>query len=113
MTNRHLSKKNIIFLSLLLIFIVAGMAYYRYLQLEHVKAEEVKLDLERKNVSERMREGGKQLAEQLRLHPIRLQEDPFAEPEPSDTDELAQARLWHKTPPAQRAKIFPDKQTQE
>ena len=113
MTNRFLSKKNIIFISLLLAFLVAGMAYYRHLKLEHVKAEEVKLDLERKNVSERMREGGKQLAEQMRLHPIRLQEDPLAEPEPSDIDELAQARLWHKTPPAQRAKIFPDKQMQE
>ena len=61
----------------------------------------------RKAISEKMREGGRQLAEQMRLHPMKLQADPFAEPEPSDADELANAQLWHKTPPAQRAKIFP------
>ncbi|MBC7786449.1 MAG: hypothetical protein H7Z18_03130 [Methylophilaceae bacterium] len=109
MKNKYLSTKNMIIFGLLLGFILTGTAYYRYLKIEHDKAEEVKLNLERKAVSQKMREGGRQLTEHMRLHPMKLQEDPFAEPEPSDTDELAQAQLWHKTPPAQRAKIFPSK----
>ena len=112
MQNKHLTTKNIFFFSLLFALIVTFAAYYRHHQIQIAKAAEAKLDLERKAISERMREGGRQLAEQMRLHPIKMQEDPFAEPEPSDAEELANAKLWHKTPPSQRAKIFSNQSAQ-
>ena len=106
---KYLSIKGIIFLGVLFSFIFSTVAYYHYHLIHRVKVEEQRLDLERKASAEKMREGGRRLAAEMQLHPLKLQEDPFAEPDPSDTQELAQAKLWHQTPPAQRAKIFADK----
>ncbi len=109
MQKKYLSIKFIVLFSILFILMFASVAYYQYLEIEHVKGEEQKQDIARNAYSKKMRENGRLLAEQMKLHPIKLQDDPFAEPEPSDKEELAQAKLWHQTPPTQRVKIFPDK----
>ena len=109
MKKKYSFRKRNFFFSILFSFILASMVYYRQHQLEQTQAEDQKLTLERKATSERLREGGRQLAEQMRLHPLKFPDDPFAEPAPSDAEELAQAKLWHQTPPSQRAKIFLDK----
>lgn len=106
MKNKYLSTKKIIIFTTVLALVIAGGTYYRHQQIALAKAAEAKLDAENKAIGDNIREGARQLAEQMRLHPIKMQEDPFAEPEPSDAEEIAQAKLWHKTPPAQRAKIF-------
>ena len=109
MQKKYLSIKRILFFSILFSFMLITLVYYRHYQSQQAIAEEHKLDLQRKESGERLRNNGRKLAEQMRLHPLKLRDDPFAEPEPTDAVELAQAKLWHQTPPAQRGKLFSDK----
>ncbi len=88
---------------------LAGLAYYQYQAYD----TERKLDIERKEISQRLREQGRMLAEEARKHPIKIQHDPltqdgnpFGTP-PSDAEEMAQIKLWHQSPPEQRKKLMP------
>ena len=89
--------------------IVLAIAFYQYQAYE----TERKLDIERKEVSERIREQGRLLAEEMRKHPLIIPDDPLApngnplSSTPSDAEEMAQLKLWHQSPPEQRKKLIP------
>jgi hypothetical protein len=87
-----------------ILLLIAAVLYYRQIQIK--KAAEAQLDMERKETAQRIREGARLQAEQLRKNPMVIQKDPFAPEETTDADELAQIKLWHQTPPEQRHKLL-------
>jgi hypothetical protein len=103
----HLKKKSkiISIAAIALLLVIFATLYYRNIQIEKAKAEEAKLDIERKEVSKKMREGGRLLAEQLRKNPIVMPDDALAAEEKTDVDEFAQIKLWQATPPKEREKL--------
>lgn len=95
---------------IILVVIVCATLLITYLGLQQYQAKqaqiaEEKLDQERKETSERIRLAAKLLAEKNAKNPLKLPVDPLAPPAPSDSEELANIKLWQQTPPEQRNKL--------
>jgi hypothetical protein len=89
--------------------IIAFLCLQKY-QATQAKIAEQKLDQERKETGERIRAAAKLLAEQNAKNPLKLPDDPLAPPAPSDSEELANIKLWQQTPPEHRHKLVAPKQ---
>lgn len=88
---------------------VVVLAYYQYQAYQERKASEA-----RKAFIENFLKQARQLADENRKHPFVLPPDPLAPAEdplgrtpPSDAEEMANIKLWHQAPPAQRQKLIP------
>ena len=93
------------FVYFLILGLISATSYWFYQNQRNLT--EVKLDQERKETAEKIRAAAKLLSAQNAKNPIKIPVDPLAPTPPSDTEELAQIKLWQQTPPKERSKLLP------